>query len=171
MRSTAKIEAEWRAKLAASGFADLESPDRDAPLSNGGRFHDRGNKGDKDGEYMAVSGQLDAVAERVEHGAAYTSWALDVLRQLNGHHAAGRKRRRIWERYADGESMKEISRTPGFTFHGVRKTVKAIEEKYGKCQQKESDPRHLAKTTGPSMRVQIAALLASALARPETSSG
>jgi hypothetical protein len=123
----AKVAAEWRAKLAASGFQDLErATDQDGPLSNRGNLHE--------------SGEEDAppLLERIEDGTVYLAWAQDILPRLTGCSAAAKRRRRMWELHASGESLKEISRTMGATFWSVRETIMKIQAKY---KRESAEPR------------------------------
>lgn len=124
-----RLETEWRGKLKSAGFADLEGPDRDGPLSDRGNLHESGDES---------AAPLD---ERIEHGSAYHTWAHDVLRKLNGHDARSRLRKRIWAMHADGMKLKEIGRDiPGINFHIARDTVMAIKEKYG-CREEDDAAR------------------------------
>lgn len=123
MKVPAKLAAEWAAKLLETGFEDLEGHDRDAPLSNRGLLH---AVADTDEDH-------DRVAVRMEHGSAYTDWAMDVLRRLNGRRRTARQRRKIWQLHADGWGFRVIAKDLGLGFHHVRETVNAIEEKYRQC--------------------------------------
>lgn len=139
-RALAKLQKTWAAKLAASGFMDLESDtDRDAPLSNRGKLHDGTGKNAatvkvNDGE-AGADGDFQSLAARVEHGAAYTDWANSVLLKLNGASARARRRRQIWGMHCEGWSMKGIARELGINFHIARLTVNRIEERYKVCPE------------------------------------
>lgn len=146
-----RLTAEWDKRLARAGFQDLEGADRDGPLSDRGNLH-------------AVEESADADArleERVEFGSAYHSWAQDVLRQLNGHDARSRLRRRIWAMHADGASLKEIGREiRGVNFHIARDTVRAIKEKY-ECR-KDADARLLVRGVSTTVLKTLATKLIAA---------
>jgi hypothetical protein len=115
-----KLENEWRSRLAQSGFQDLEGPTRDAPLSDRGNLHESGDENEI------------PLPERMVHGEAYIDWARHILQKLNEHSAEGRLKRRLWERHANGESLKEIGRTePGVNFYRAREIIQQIKEKYG----------------------------------------
>jgi hypothetical protein len=108
-----KLEAAWRAKLAASGFQDLEGTDRDGPLSDRGNLH-------------AVDSTREAgeqLAHRIKHGADYTAWALGIL---HSHRFRSGLERAIWAGHADGEGLRETAQRLGITFHRARETVVAI---------------------------------------------
>jgi hypothetical protein len=139
-RALAKLQKTWAAKLAASGFQDLESDaDRDAPLSNRGKLHD-GTSKVKDsahvqGDAAGGDGDFQSLAARVEHGQAYTDWANSVLHKLNGQGTKAKRRRQIWGMHCEGWSMKGIARELGINFHVARLTVNRIEERYKACPE------------------------------------
>ncbi len=164
----AKLQAAWAAKLAATGFQDLEGTDRDAPLSNRGKLHDGTGKtststakvddgpAHEDGDYATF-------AHRVEHGAVYTEWAQDVLQRLNGCSAEARQRRRIWEAHANGESLKGIARTQGINFHVARGVVRSIEEKFKRCQETKAPKNELSRSVRQVPTTTLVKLAASML--------
>ena len=166
---SAKLAAVWAKRLAQSGFDDLEGSDRDAPLSNRGKLHSAGGQGFRqnaapkaaDSAVGDVGEDMVALSLRVEHGSAWTTWALGVHRSLSRSSVRQRLARRIWGRWANGESMKAISRTPGFTFHQVRESIiETAEKEKRRCDQ---DRNHLqAIRQMPDQ--QLTALLRAALA-------
>ena len=134
-RAFAKLSAEWSAKLAASGFEDLEGRDRDRPLSNRGKLHDGKGKeaGQKSVEVEREDGDFQHFRARIEHGAEYTEWAQGVLQRLTGQGATARRNRRVWQLHAEGMGLRDIAAEMGTTFHAARATVMRIESRY-RCQ-------------------------------------
>lgn len=137
MSVPARLAAEWRARLAASGFEDLEGVDRDAVLSDRGNLHSAGE---------------DAIPlqTRIEYGEAWTDWALDVLRHLpRGNDPASRLRYRVWERYASGQSIRTVSNTVPLAYHQTAKIIKSIEGRNEACPPPTKRPTWTrARTTG-----------------------
>lgn len=150
-KAKAKLEADWRKRLAESGFQDLEGADRDAPLSDRGNLHESGDE------------NATPLIEKMEHGGAYIDWARSVLQRLNRHTTEARQARRIWERHANGESLKEIGRTPGLNFHVARDTVIAIQEKYRCPANATIRPEKIVKPLGTKTLAQLAATMLLAL--------
>lgn len=110
-----RLAAEWRRRLAAAGFADLETArDADAPLS------DRGNLHAVDETPLS----REHLGHRAAAGAAHTRWAESVL---HTYRFANETDRDIWAAYASGESLKEIGRQlgPG-GYHRARETVARV---------------------------------------------
>jgi hypothetical protein len=120
-----KAEALWRAKLAASGFEDLEGADRDGPLSDRGNLH-------------AVDASKEAgeqLAHRIESGAAYTTWATEVL---HSHRFRSSLEREIWSGHANGEGLRETAKRLVITFHRARETVVAIKQRVSNQSKKSN---------------------------------
>jgi hypothetical protein len=149
-----RLENEWKVKLKASGFADLEGQDRDGPLSDRGNLHESGDE------------DAAPLEERIDHGSAYHTWAHDVLRKLNGHDARSRLRRRIWALHADGWRLKEIAREiPGINFHNARDTVRAIKEKY-ECREEDDAVRLVRGTNSTILTTLASKIIAAHLRQP-----
>jgi hypothetical protein len=123
-----RLEAEWRAKLKASGFADLEGSDRDGPLSDRGKPHVRGNL---DSVTEADHGQ-EALHRRLADGAAYHGWAVSVLRE---HRFRSSLERRIWARHAEGYGLATTAQTLGITYHAARDAVIAVKARNNQSSQ------------------------------------
>src|SRR5579884_251889 len=108
-------ERKWgaAAKLAKVGFYDLEGRDRDGPLSDRGNLH------------VVTEGeaQHERLAERVEHGSAYHTWAMDVLRS---HRFASRLEREAWASHADGDGIRETARKLGMSLHRVMRALRNV---------------------------------------------
>lgn len=122
-----KLQAHWDRRLAAeTDFRDLESSNRDAPLSNRGKLH----------AVTEDEGGTKSLAERIEGGAAYTRWAFDVLHRLP---AKGRnyQHRAIWQLHAEGLSLDAIGERFGLNYHVIRGVVNKIEERHKECAKKE----------------------------------
>jgi hypothetical protein len=140
--------------LKASGFQDLESADRDAPLSNRGNLH----------AVTEVAEEHDRLAQRMDAGAAYYEWAQALL---HSHRFRSARERRIWARHADGEGLASIARALGITYHDARDTVNSIklaskqgsQSKESKCRPRpDREARKLKRLTFP-VAVKLAALL------------
>lgn len=150
-----KLEASWRAKLAASGFEDLEGADRDGPLSDRGNLH-------------AVDASREAgeqLAHRIDSGAAYTAWATEVL---HSHRFRSCLAREIWSGHANGEGLRETAKRLGITFHRARETVVAVKQrastqsnqsKKGASQWRPSQLQRKYRRLSMSKAVALAALL------------
>lgn len=132
-----KLQASWDKKLADDGFLDLESANRDGPLSNRGKIHAKYEDGGP------------ALVERLEHGAAYVRWCQQVLMALPKT-GWGQRRHQVWRLHTDGDSLKMIADKMGLNFHVVRAIVMKIEEKY-RCQKKE--PRTPAERLAAARRM------------------
>jgi len=156
------LEREWRAKLAASGFQDLEGVDRDAPLSVRGNLH-AVNDTEEDAK---------ALASRIEVGQQVTERRQAIL-----HSARFRspEQRRCWELLTDGASEREIAAAVGVTRDRVRKHLAAVEKMTqvreglwrNQSRQRNYERRRLIRRCDPRMLVQIAALLLSGLTPTE----
>lgn len=107
------LEREWSAKLRASGFRDLEGRDRDGPLSDRGNLH----------VVTEGDGQQERLAERIEHGSAYNTWAMHVL---HTHRFASRLEREAWGHHARGEGLRDAARSLDCTYHDARDAVNAV---------------------------------------------
>lgn len=107
------LEREWAAKLHASGFRDLEGRDRDGPLSDRGNLH----------VVTEGDGQQERLAERIEHGSAYNTWAMGIL---HSHRFASRLEREAWAHHARGEGLKTAAAALGCTYHDARDAVNAV---------------------------------------------
>lgn len=118
-----KLQAAWDKKLRSEGFQDLESANRDAPLSNRGKIHAKYEDGGP------------ALLERLEHGAEHIRWCQQVRMTLPKNRD-GQKRQQIWRLHTEGYSLKTIADELGINFHVVRAMVMKIEEKH-RCQKKE----------------------------------
>jgi hypothetical protein len=146
------LEREWAAKLAASGFQDLEGRDRDGPLSDRGNLHTPTHG---DGEY-------ERLAERIEHGSAYHRWAQDVLRT---HRFASRFQREAWAVHADGLGYKETARKLGVNYHRARNALMAVRDQAKRVNQvrehawHERKLRQLVKRSDPATLTRLASLL------------
>lgn len=121
-----RLEAEWRARLKASGFQDLESTDRDAPLSDRGNLH----------AVTETDSSHEGLAQRMESGGEYRAWAMSVLhdstRLRNPRRLAARAlERRIWERHANGDGFRVIAAAEGISFHDARNAVNRIKNDVG----------------------------------------
>jgi hypothetical protein len=153
-RAARAKEKEWRAstKLAASGFRDLEGRDRDGPLSDRGNLH------------VVTEGQSqnERLAERVEHGSAYHTWALDVART---HRFASPLERDAWASHAAGDGIRETARKLGVNFHRARDALHAVRRALRHNKQKrkhewdESKIRQLVRRSDPTTLARLAALL------------
>lgn len=150
-----KLQAFWAKKLAESDFHDLESTDRDAPLSNRGKLH------------AVTDDDAPALMERMEHGAAYTEWCQDVLHQLTPRHdRQGTQQLRIWRLYANGDSMDKIADKMDLNFHVVRGVINKIIERY-KCEKKEpkggrerkAAMRRMVRRVSTPILIQMAAVM------------
>jgi hypothetical protein len=119
-----KLQAEWDRRLADDGFQDLESANRDAPMSNRGKIHPKYEDGGP------------ALVERLEHGAEYIRWCQQVLHTMHPTPGRGGQRRKVWRLHAQGDSLKTIAGKLDLNFHVVRATVMKIEEKH-RCEKKE----------------------------------
>ena len=123
-----KLQAEWDRRLAADGvFQDLESANRDGPLSNRGKIHAKYEDGGP------------ALVERLAHGAEYVRWCEQVLAQLPAT-GRGQQRHRIWRLHAEGHGLQTIADRLGLNYHVVRAMVLKIEEKY-RCEKKPPQAR------------------------------
>jgi hypothetical protein len=179
VKLTAKLQAKWAKALADDGFEDLEGADRDAPLSNRGKLHYAGTASDGEpwtaqpAAHGAVPGSSDVgpdlmmLAQRVEQGSGYSTWSLDVWRSLPGRTRVQRERKAIWKRWAHGDSMKQIARDTGLSFHAVRVTVKAIEEE-SKCQDPAPDPKKILTEINSTSLAQLLAAFLVSLKRRQT---
>jgi hypothetical protein len=149
------LEREWTKRLAASGFQDLEGRDRDGPLSDRGNLH----------AVTGEDGQQERLAERIEHGSAYHTWATDVLRS---HRFASRLQRDAWASHADGDGIRETARQLGVTFHRARCELQAVRAAIaltGRRQRREPECpnpkilRSLVRRSDPSTLASLAILL------------
>lgn len=114
-----KLEAAWRAKLAASGFRDLESADRDGPLSDRGNLH----------AVTETDAAHESLSQRIENGRAYVAWADGVLHR---HRFRSGLERAIWARHAAGEGIRAIAAALDITYHDARDTLQTIKTRVGK---------------------------------------
>lgn len=143
------LPAEWRAKLAASGFQDLEGIDRDGPLSDRGNLHAKYDTEEAD----------EALMQRYESGEAYTDWARGV--------AAGRRfrsgqERAIWALHADGKGLREIATELDTTYHQAREAVNAVKARVKRQSSKGASnrwPKRRYRRLGHKATVQLAAVL------------
>jgi hypothetical protein len=119
-----KLEREWTAKLKASGFHDLESTDRDAPLSNAGKPH---------AKYETAEGH-----ERLQHhladGTAYQQAARDLLWARRWPSATDR---RIWQMHVDGAGLREITATLEVSWQRASRLLHACQERMTQSKQKK----------------------------------
>jgi len=105
-----KLEREWAAKLRASGFQDLEGPDRDGPLSNAGKLH----------AVAETAEEHERLASRIADGTAYQDWARSVL---HGRRWADKTDRQIWEMHCDGEGLREITKRLGVSWKRATRVI------------------------------------------------
>jgi len=149
-----RLEREWAARLAASGFQDLEGRDRDGPLSDRGNLH----------VVTEGDGQRERLAERIEHGSAYHTWALDVLRT---HRFASQLERDVWACEVDGIGIKGAMRALGITFHRARTTMLAVKAAVESQQVRrvrrqaceKAKLRQLIRRSDPTLLAKLAAVL------------
>jgi hypothetical protein len=117
-----RLEAEWRAKLKASGFADLEGSDRDGPLSDRGNLH----------AVTETDHEHERLRQRIATGSAYSAWASGVL---HSHRFRSSLERRIWERHADGDGLATTAQALGITYHSARDAVNAVKARINQSSQ------------------------------------
>jgi hypothetical protein len=171
--SFAKLNAHWQARLAFEGFDDLENPaDPDAPLSNRGKLHSAGGQGFRPaGAQKAADSTVGDVGEdmvslslRVEHGSAWTTWAMDVHRAMPTNNASQRFDRRVWGMWANGESMKAMARG-GLKFHVVRDSIHRTEERFPRCPVPLDLEKTVRQIQTPKLVAMLRALLVSLATR------
>lgn len=115
-----KLRREWAERLKAAGFEDLESGrDPDGPLSDRGNLHPVDH----------TPSELERLADRMEDGADYQSWARHVLHTTHWRNAA---ERRIWELHCDGLGDRDIAATLTIKRHRVQAVLSAIKAKAAK---------------------------------------
>ena len=107
------LQAEWRKRLRASGFDDLES--------SGGELSNRGTVtySDHGREPVPVEQQV----ARRETEAAYYDQAREILRT---HRFRNATERDIWQRHADCQGMHPIADALGMPYHRVREVVQRV---------------------------------------------
>lgn len=162
MKAPRKLEAEWRAKLAAAGFADLEGADRDGPLSDRGNLH-------------AVTEQEDdheRLQQRIETGAAYHDWALSIL---HTHRFASSLERKVWEHHANGDGLQTAAKALGVTYHNARDAWNAVKARVSNQSNQSKErkwPRKANQLRALSLEtaVRVAAVLLLAAAKTRTRS-
>jgi hypothetical protein len=152
----ARAEREWsaRAKLKSGGFHDLEGRDRDGPLSDRGNLHPA----------VATAGSSERIVERIEHGSAYHTWAMDVVRT---HRFQSQFERDCWASHADGDGIRETARKLRSTFHPVRNALLSVRAaialtgrkgRQGKKPCRRELQRLIAKSN-PALLLRLAAVL------------
>lgn len=113
MKPTRQQEAEARKLLKASGFSDLEGPDRDGPLSDRGNLHPVAETED---EHVRLRG-------RIADGASYTEWAQAVLHARRFRTALERK---VWASHVAGDGLRTTAADLEISYHQARDIVTAI---------------------------------------------
>lgn len=161
------LEREWAAKLKASGFQDLESADRDGPLSDRGNLH-----------AVAETPEEDArLADRMAAGQARTEWMLGVL---HTHRFRNATERTVWERHANGEPLRPIAAALGLSYDRTRKIVVGVKARVTQVRKVKQwrNPSRQRKTEiamhvrrcDPRTLQQLAAVLMTGLIRKSCSS-
>lgn len=162
------LEREWRARLKASGFVDLEGDDRDGPLSDRGNLHAVDHSDE----------QLGRLVQRIEDGGEVTARAAAIL---HAKHANGSRRlrfvrtaleRQVWQQHAEGSAELTIGRNVGITRHRVRQVLQTVEarvtqgregKKRWRNQKRQEKQRvsSLVRRADPATLMQLAVVLLS----------
>ncbi len=135
-------------------FPDLEGRDPDGPLSDRGNLH----------VVTEGEGQNERLAERIQHGSAYHTWAHDVLRT---HTFASQLERDAWASHADGDGIRETARKLGVTFHRARGALQDVRAALAAKQVRQvrehscgkAKIRQLVRQSDPRVLARLAALL------------
>lgn len=151
-----KLQREWYAKAAASGFVDLEAGLEDGRLSNRGKLH-----------VVTDTPEEDArLARRIEDGTAYTAWAESVLYNAR---FPSREARECWRLHVDGLSEIEIATALAIKRWRVNKHLAGTRERVGKDgkakrwrnrkRQRAARIRSLVTRSDPRVLVKLVAVM------------
>lgn len=114
-----RLQREWYAKAAASGFVDLEGPTGDGALSDRGNLHPVAETG----------AEWQRLGQRVSDGEDYTAWADGVLHNFR---FASREERDIWRLHAEGYGEREIATALTINRNTVHARIVSVKERVGK---------------------------------------
>ena len=153
MKALARLQREWDARLKADGFEDLEGHWRDGPLSDRGNLHPVAETREED----------ERLANRIQDGQAFTSWAEDVL---HAHRFSSPEEREAWRLHASGLSEVAIAAELGHSSRNpVRRHLAAVRARVTKVTKvtkqwrSKKQRRALIRKCDPEMLAKLAALL------------
>ena len=152
--SLRKLQREWYARAAASGFVDLEGPS--------GTLSDRGNLH----PVAETQEEHTRLAQRMEDGAAYTEWADSVLHNTRFR---SRAEREAWRLQAEGMPQRDIAPTLTIARRSVRRHLARVEDRVSKVsrqkrwvdqkKQRVAQVRALVTRCDPRILAKLAAVM------------
>jgi hypothetical protein len=154
--SLRKLQREWYAKAAASGFVDLEGPGGDGPLSDRGNLH----------PVDTTVREAKRLGERVQDGQTFVEWAESVLHNTT---FPSKEARECWRLHAEGRSELEIATALTVTRWRVRAHLEDTRKRVSKVsrekrwrdekKQRRQQIRRLVTRCDPAVLAKLVAVM------------